>query len=376
MSEPDLLEYRALAEQAVAGDPALADARCGQCEQMVMPHLRFGQPGDHDERREAFCALVGPPDAPFVFTGEDPATFSGDEDVSFDALRVATRKFCGCSAVVLTVTFPSTIAEGAAAALRVQLAEEDATGSQPLAGAAIELVVTGGTAAATTGTTDVLGEFETTASLAPSSTSITIEVVARDAPGGFVLARKTVSAILAANEEFLGLWRGRVRLTVAGVQRPERCGSLSVTALESGGFRLFLCSDTFAGCGPSLMDFSNCATIFDVDGSRGGFTGLMTDHTGACCRGCPGQNRQWELGCQISGSVVTGTDGQPHLMASIDTLVEACSPGGTFSTTLDLIPFGAAPGCGDCIVSGNEECEPPGTDECQADCRRPPPEPD
>jgi hypothetical protein len=371
LAESDLLEYRALAEQAVGGgDPALEDARCGQCEQMVMPHLRFGRPGDHDVRREAFCALVGPSDAPFVFTDEDPDTFTGDEDTSFDALRVAARRFCGCSVVVMTVTFPSTIAEGEDAPLRVQLVEEGTAGSEPVVGAAIELTVTGGTAAATTGTTDALGEFETTAGLAPSSTSITIEVVARDAPGGFVLARKTVSASLAI-EEFAGLWRGRVTINVPGQTREPRCGSASVTALAGGGFHLVLCSDNFATCGANNANFSNCATVFEVDGTGAGFTGVMSDHTGACCRGCPGQNRQWELGCQISGSVVAGADGLPHLRASIDTFESACSPG-LAETVLDLTPFGAAPGCGDCIVSGGEECEPPGTSTCQADCRRPP----
>lgn len=371
LAESDLLEYVTLAEQAVGGDPALEAARCGQCEQMVMPHLRFGQPGSHDQRREAFCALVGPPDAAFVFTGEDPATFSGQEDTSFDALRVATRRFCGCDAVVMTVTFPTSIAEGEAASLLVQLVEEGTAGSQPLAGAHVELHVTGGTAAATSGTTDPIGEFATTASLAPGSTVLTIEVVAREAPGGFVLARRTVSATLAL-AELEGLWRGRVTATVSGTSQPPRCGSVSVTALAGGGFHLILCSNGFAGCGQSNQDFSNCATVFEIDGSGTGFSGLMTNHTGACCNGCPGQNRGWELGCQISGSVVAGSDGQPHLMASFDSFESACSPGGPFQTALDMTPFGAAPGCGDCIVSGNEECEPPGTDGCQADCRFPP----
>jgi hypothetical protein len=94
--EPDLVEYRALAEAAVGGDPAVEEARCGQCVQMVAPHLRFGQPGEHDPRREAFCAFVGPPDAAFVFTEEDPVDFTGAEPTDLGSIRAATRAWCGC----------------------------------------------------------------------------------------------------------------------------------------------------------------------------------------------------------------------------------------------------------------------------------------
>jgi hypothetical protein len=108
LSEIDLLAYRALSEEAVGGDPALEEARCGQCEQMVAPHLRFGLPVAHDERREAFCAFAGPSDATFVYTEEDPADFTGFEPTDLTSLRNATRQWCGCEVTTTTTTSTTT----------------------------------------------------------------------------------------------------------------------------------------------------------------------------------------------------------------------------------------------------------------------------
>ena len=98
-TEQDLVEFRQLVSEAKdAGDPVVLDARCGQCVQQVAPHLRFGVPGNHDPRREALCAFAGPTDAAFVFTEENPASFTGSEPTDLDALNAATKAWCGCGA--------------------------------------------------------------------------------------------------------------------------------------------------------------------------------------------------------------------------------------------------------------------------------------
>jgi hypothetical protein len=97
-SEVQLETYRdgvQLAKDAGAG-PDVIEARCGQCAQLVTPHLRFGMPGDHDPRREAFCAFAGPPGAAFVYTEEDPDSFTGNEPTDLPSLLVGARTWCGC----------------------------------------------------------------------------------------------------------------------------------------------------------------------------------------------------------------------------------------------------------------------------------------
>jgi hypothetical protein len=84
------------------GDPVVIEARCSQCAQLVAPHLRFGTTDAPDETREAFCALVAPGDSALVYTGQDPASFAG-ADPSFEALLAATRTYCGCGAVTVSI---------------------------------------------------------------------------------------------------------------------------------------------------------------------------------------------------------------------------------------------------------------------------------
>lgn len=99
-SEADLEAYVDAARDAAAGgDPEAAEAACGQCVQLVAPHLRFGVEGDHDPNREAFCALVAePPLQPaFLYTGEDPV-FTGSEPTDLASLQAAARARC-CTVV-------------------------------------------------------------------------------------------------------------------------------------------------------------------------------------------------------------------------------------------------------------------------------------
>jgi len=93
----DLQAYVDAAQQAAGGDPELAEAACGQCVQMIAPHLRFGVEGSHDANREAFCALVAEaPFAPaFLYTGE-AGPFTGAEPGDLASLRSAARARC-CS---------------------------------------------------------------------------------------------------------------------------------------------------------------------------------------------------------------------------------------------------------------------------------------
>ncbi len=94
LTQADLEAYVDAARSAAGGgDPLIAEAACGQCVQMVAPHLRFGVEGNHDPAREAFCALAaGPPFQPaFFYTGEDPPSPGPD---TLDALRAAARTRC------------------------------------------------------------------------------------------------------------------------------------------------------------------------------------------------------------------------------------------------------------------------------------------
>jgi hypothetical protein len=78
-SPTDLEDYVTAAKQAIDGGELeeTIDARCGQCEQLIAPHLRHGKNGDHDARREAFCALVAAERRLFIYTEENPAKFKG-----------------------------------------------------------------------------------------------------------------------------------------------------------------------------------------------------------------------------------------------------------------------------------------------------------
>jgi hypothetical protein len=114
MEESQLVEYRSLAEAAVGGDADVEAAACGQCEQMAFAHLRFGQPGNHDPRREALCAFVVG-NAAFVFTEEDPASFTGAEPTDFGSLRSRTREWCGCQTTTTSTTTSITAGGGGGA---------------------------------------------------------------------------------------------------------------------------------------------------------------------------------------------------------------------------------------------------------------------
>jgi len=105
LTELDLSDQRgAVASAREAGDAALLAVRCAQCVQMLTPHLRFGRPGGHDPRREAFCAYVAPGLAAFAFTDEDPARFTGNEPPDLESIRAGARLACGCDETTTTTT--------------------------------------------------------------------------------------------------------------------------------------------------------------------------------------------------------------------------------------------------------------------------------
>jgi plastocyanin len=86
------------------GDSVVIATRCEECARITAPHLRFGVEGDHDDRREALCAFVAPAPVDFVYTGEDPATFTGNEPTDQGSIESAARVVCGCDTTTTTTT--------------------------------------------------------------------------------------------------------------------------------------------------------------------------------------------------------------------------------------------------------------------------------
>jgi hypothetical protein len=97
----DLEAYRDAVREAGVGE---REARIAQCVQMVTPHLRFGVEGAYDLRREAFCAFVAPDTASFVYTNEDPASFTGREPTDLPSVEAAVAEWCTASASTTTTT--------------------------------------------------------------------------------------------------------------------------------------------------------------------------------------------------------------------------------------------------------------------------------
>jgi hypothetical protein len=123
-------------------DSGVIDARCGQCVQMIAPHLRHGKPGNYDTRREAFCALVAPSAASYIYTDENPASFTGTEPLTYAALEEAALVRCHCEegpttttttvTSTTTTTIPSVIFDcppsggaGASAMAQIDASEKD-----------------------------------------------------------------------------------------------------------------------------------------------------------------------------------------------------------------------------------------------------------
>jgi plastocyanin len=94
------------------GDSVVIEARCTQCALVTAPHLRFGVEGNHDARREALCAFVAPDPVAFVYTGEDPNAFTGDEPTDAASIEAAARVTCGCETTTTTSTTTTTLPQG------------------------------------------------------------------------------------------------------------------------------------------------------------------------------------------------------------------------------------------------------------------------
>jgi hypothetical protein len=195
MDEFDLLQYRALAAEAVGGDVLVEEARCGQCELMVAPHLRFGQPGNHDARREALCALVGVPNPTFVYTEEDPSSFTGGEPTDLASIRAATRAWCGCGKAPPVLAATSS-ALGASVRLKNLPLEPDIVASDGSLGFADVETVT----AALPPTTVRVGDVFYTG----SGTSTTTRTIARLADAVRVALESRRSVSLSVSPNFAG----------------------------------------------------------------------------------------------------------------------------------------------------------------------------
>lgn len=80
----DLELYRTAV--ALGEDVEARVARCGQCVQMVVPHLRMGAEGSHDEDLEPLCHYVN--EGPYLYTGALAGSLS---------VTGAARDWCGCA---------------------------------------------------------------------------------------------------------------------------------------------------------------------------------------------------------------------------------------------------------------------------------------
>jgi hypothetical protein len=102
-TEADLNAYRTAVSEA-GSNPLVRDARCAQCGQLLIPHLRFGRATNYDTRREALCGFIGPLNAAFVYTDEDASNFTGAEPGDVETIRAHARVFCGCETAPTTTT--------------------------------------------------------------------------------------------------------------------------------------------------------------------------------------------------------------------------------------------------------------------------------
>jgi len=277
--EADLNAYRDAVGALVANNPTpeLLDARCGQCVQMIAPHFRFGRPGNHDPRRDAFCAYIDPASA-FVFSGEDPNLFSGSEPTDHASRLDGVKAWCGCSPILVDVVLPSGVRASIPSTLTVSVTRDAGATRPPLPAAFVELIVAGGTLAANQGVTDLDGFFQTTVMADPTSPAIVIDVIVREQPGGPVVGTQRVSALVdvllvsGTWTEDLGIFPAELSLSLTGSSLSGSytsqtlsfdfgpVGTVEGTVLPDGTLAIAL-HQTLRGSDPCPGEFSGSALI-------------------------------------------------------------------------------------------------------------------
>jgi hypothetical protein len=162
----------------------------------------------------------------------------------------------------MTVQFPSVVLPGVATPLVVTVYRD----GEPAEGYLVELEASGGTVAPASGNTDVDGQLQASATLAPGQTLLTLTVTLREDPGGPVLDQQVVEAAEASDEALVVL-----------VDRRDQCGGCGpvllgprVGPLERDG--------SWTGGGTSSLD----SDVQTADGTLGGtVTTLVADGSGS-----------------------------------------------------------------------------------------------
>jgi hypothetical protein len=160
------------------------------------------------------------------------------------------------------VQFPSSVLPGVATPLVVTVYQD----GEPPPGYHVEVEATGGTVSPASGTTDVDGQLQASATLTPGETLLTLTVTLREDPGGPVLDVQTVQAVEASDDALVVL-----------VDRRDQCGGCGpvllgprVGPVERDG--------TWAGGGTSSLD----SDVQTADGTLAStITTIVADGSGS-----------------------------------------------------------------------------------------------
>ncbi|MFN8546222.1 MAG: hypothetical protein U0807_18745 [Candidatus Binatia bacterium] len=230
LAEGNLEAYRDAVRDAVdARDVALTAVRIAQCVQMATPHLRFGVDGDHDLRREAFCAYVAPASARFVYTGEDPASFTGSEPTDLPSVEAAVGEWCTASPSTTTTTTPisstTTTMPGPPFVVTTSCTRSVRVNNGPFRDASVAVVAEGGKGPYTV-------SFDATPGLQTSTSSMSVggSLRSEDPDGSY-----TLTATIGDGRGHSGT-RSATVTKLNGVFSFENCDSVSdITFVGPGG---------------------------------------------------------------------------------------------------------------------------------------------
>jgi hypothetical protein len=162
----------------------------------------------------------------------------------------------------MTVQFPPSVLPGVATPLVVTVYQD----GEPAPGYLVEVEATGGTVSPASGTTDVDGQLQASATLTPGQTLLTLTVTLREDPGGPALDQQVVQAAEASDDALVVL-----------VDRRDQCGGCGpvllgprVGPVERDG--------TWAGGGTSSLD----SDVQTADGTLAGtVTTIVADGSGS-----------------------------------------------------------------------------------------------